>query len=83
MDLEQTAVVQTELECLFYSVCRCMARRPGDGLSQTDYLHSGYGAGDKLKGGWMEVRRTGWGASLDWQAPPGGRPLPRTNENPL
>ena len=29
------------------------------------------------------VRRTGRRASLDRQAPPGGRPLPRTNENPV
>lgn len=50
-------------------------------LSQTDYIYPRYRVGDKPQGGWMEVRRTGRRASLDRQAPPGGRPLPRTNEN--
>ena len=70
-------------KCLLHFIRCCMARRPGNGIPQTDYIYSGYGAGDEFKGGWMEVRRTGWRAALDWETQTGGRPLPGTNENPL
>ena len=77
------AIVGRHAECMQHAICSCVESIPCDGLSQTDYIYPRYRVGDKPQGGWMEVRRTGRRASLDRQAPPGGRPLPRTNENPV